>query len=611
MTMTDSATVEALGWALVHFAWQGALAAGLFALLDLALRGSSPRLRYGLAAATLAAMAAMPPLTFLATRSGGPALGARAHAPRVDDARVEQGPAPMVDVSDVMVRRRIAAALPAVVALWGAGVLVLSVRYLGGFRIVRRLGRSARPADRDASARLAGLACRMRITRPVRLLESTLVEVPTVVGWLRPAILLPAAAMAGLSAEQLEALLAHELAHIRRQDYLVGLLQSAVETVLFYQPAVWWVSHRMRVERELCCDDEAVAACGNPLQYARALTDLAASRSAPVFAQAATGGALFERISRLVKPSAHGARPSRAAAGVLGLLAMAVAAMSVTSLRASALAGQAAPDKQGTPPTAASPVQRPRPSASPTARRAVEGNGSRPVPIERVIELASAGVTPDYIDELAALGYPTLSWDQLIAMRNQGVSPEFVRGLAAEGLKDLSMTDLVSLRNQGVSPEYVRGLRAAGHAGLSVTDLVGARSQGISPEDIAEFKAMGYTDLTLARLIALRSQGVSPEYVRELQAEGYKGLSVPVLIGLRSQGVSTEYVRELKQLGYSGLAAGELIELRSQGVDPEFVRELAEAGYRGLTTRELIELRSHGVDPELLERLKTHKEGSR
>ena len=613
MTTMDSSTVEALGWALVHFVWQGALAGGLFALLDLALRGGSPRLRYALAAATLAGMAAMPPLTFLATRTGEMTPTVVAGVPRVDEPRPPgHESAPRAEVTDDAVRRRIAGALPAVVVLWAVGVLVLSIRYLGGFRMVRRLDGSARPTASDAVERLARLARRMRITRPVRLLESTLVEVPTVVGWLRPAILLPVAAMGGLGAEQLEALLAHELAHIRRQDYLAGLLQSAVETVLFYQPAVWWVSHRMRVERELCCDDEAVAACGDPVRYARALTDLAASRPAPVFAQAATGGPLFERISRLVRPSGHGARSSRAAAGVLGVAAMVVAAMGVTAPRGTALAGQAVPENPGSPRTVTpSPTPRPRSTTAPVSRGASDGNASRPVPIERVIELASAGVTPEYIDELAALGYPSLSWDQLIAMRSQGVSPDFVRGLAAEGLKDLSMSDLVSLRNQGVSPEYVRDLGAAGYEGLSVTDLIGARSQGVSPEDVAEFKGMGYTDLTLSRLIGLRTQGVSPDYVRGLQSEGYKGLSAPVLIGLRSQGVSVEYVRELKQLGYSGLAAGELIELRSQGVSPEFVRELKEAGYSGLTTRELIDLRAHGVDPELLKRLKTHKEGSR
>ena len=94
------------------------------------------------------------------------------------------------------------------------------------------------------------------------------------IGWLRPVILFPASALTGLSAEQLEALLAHELAHIRRYDYLVNLLQTTVETLFFYHPAVWWVSAQVRQEREHCCDDLAVAACGDVLTYARALTAL-------------------------------------------------------------------------------------------------------------------------------------------------------------------------------------------------------------------------------------------------------------------------------------------------------------------------------------------------
>jgi beta-lactamase regulating signal transducer with metallopeptidase domain len=551
-------------------------------------------------------------------------------------------------------RPRIANALPGIVALWGAGVLVLSIRYLGGWRVVRRMDRSARPLlDADVSSRLARLLRRMRVTRPVRLLESAMVEVPTVVGWLRPAILLPAATIAGLSPEQLEAILAHELAHVRRHDYLASLLQSAVETVLFYHPAVWWVSHRMRVERELCCDDEAVAACGNPIEYARALAGLEALRPAPRLAPAATGGPLFERIARLVAaPSGQGLRATRAAAALLGGAALVLALTGVTSLRAQATASPSETEATKKPAPSAKPVAapaadakraRPAPAASRTGGASIakdEPASSRPVPVERLIELAGAGVTPEYVDEMAALGYPSLSWDQLIQLRSQGVGPEYVRGLAAagyahltpdqlvslrsqgvspdfvkdlaaQGMKDLSLSDLLSLRSQGVSPEYVRDLRAAGYADLSVTDLVGARSNGVSPEDAAALRGMGYTDLSLSRLVGMRSMGVNAEYVRGLQAQGYTGLSAPLLIGLRNQGVSIEYIREMKELGYTGLVPGELIELRSHGVTPEYVRELKDAGYDRLTTRELIELRSRGVDPALLKRLKARGEGSR
>ena len=145
------------------------------------------------------------------------------------------------------------------------------------------------------------LARQLHIRRPVRLLESASVAVPTVIGWLRPVVLMPASALAGLSPEQLQAILAHELAHIRRHDYLVNLLQTLVETLLFYHPAVWWLSRRIRAEREHCCDDLAVSLCGDPYTYARALADLEGLRAPSVpLALAATGGSLLGRVRRLV-----------------------------------------------------------------------------------------------------------------------------------------------------------------------------------------------------------------------------------------------------------------------------------------------------------------------
>jgi hypothetical protein len=135
----------------------------------------------------------------------------------------------------------------------------------------------------------------------VRLLESALVRVPTVIGWLRPAILLPTCALTGLTPEQLEAVIAHEVAHIRRHDFLVNLLQTVVETLLFHHPVVWWLSHRIRTEREQCCDDLAVMVCGDALSYARALAQLEQLRAqAPTPALAASGGSLTSRVRRLV-----------------------------------------------------------------------------------------------------------------------------------------------------------------------------------------------------------------------------------------------------------------------------------------------------------------------
>src|SRR6185436_11585192 len=138
---------------------------------------------------------------------------------------------------------------------------------------------------------------------------------PAVVGWLRPVVLIPASAVIGLSAAQLEAVIVHELAHIRRFDALANLLQMAVETALFYHPAVWWISRRIRVEREHCCDDVAVATSGDALGYAKALASLEEWRALPSPAEsslalAATGGVLKHRISRLLGLNIRGGNVS-------------------------------------------------------------------------------------------------------------------------------------------------------------------------------------------------------------------------------------------------------------------------------------------------------------
>jgi GWxTD domain-containing protein len=147
----------------------------------------------------------------------------------------------------------------------------------------------------------AELKAGLGIVRPVRLMHSAMVQVPTVIGWLRPVVLIPVGCLTGMSQVQIAAIFAHELAHIRRHDYLVSVLQSVVEAVLFYHPAVWWVSKQVRKEREDCCDDLAVRTSGDSLAYAKALSLLEEHRSTyPAVSLGANGGVLVMRIKRLL-----------------------------------------------------------------------------------------------------------------------------------------------------------------------------------------------------------------------------------------------------------------------------------------------------------------------
>src|SRR5437867_1884974 len=308
--MLDQPLAHRLGWALVHSLWQGALAAGLFGLLRSVLRRHSANARYLAGCLMIFLLAMVPIVTFLmlhprADGSAGAGL-ARIQAP---------GPTVIMDLplptlaigtnAPGVVWRGLEILellVPWLVAGWTIGVFVFSLRLLHGCWHLRRL-RSDETSTLDSAwtETLNDLRWRLSISRPVRLLKSGLVEVPTVLGWLRPIILLPASTMVGLTAAQLEAVLAHELAHVLRYDYLVNAFQVVVETLMFYHPAAWWISRCIREERELCCDDVVLRVCANRVAYASALATLEDLRAAsPQLVFAASGGALLQRIRRLV-----------------------------------------------------------------------------------------------------------------------------------------------------------------------------------------------------------------------------------------------------------------------------------------------------------------------
>jgi beta-lactamase regulating signal transducer with metallopeptidase domain len=351
-TLLRQPAAQVMGWALLHFIWQGALIGALAAVALAALRRSAADVRYVVATIALSLMLTLPIVTAVqlwrgeALRSdipraaatscaagqpgcresaidavtGGPASTPRAAAfaggPQGAPAAAA-GVAPLDGI-------RVEPWLPVLVLGWLCGVAVLTLRLMSGWLWVQRMkSHGAVPAGEGWQRIGARLSRRLHIGRRVRLLESTIVDVPTVIGWIKPVVLLPASALAGLSPEQLEAILAHELAHIRRHDYLVNLLQTLVETLLFYHPAVWWLSRRIRAERENCCDDLAVSLCGDPYTYAKALADLEELRGATGrLVMAANGGSLVARVRRLLGAPTHAGRAPGWLAGSATVLVM-------------------------------------------------------------------------------------------------------------------------------------------------------------------------------------------------------------------------------------------------------------------------------------------------
>jgi TonB family protein len=331
--------VRSLGWTLLHFCWQGAvIAVVLWCALQLLSRRSAQQ-RYAAACFALALLVLLPLITF--TQIG---IHEYRLATEIQTSAIPSNANLVVDAGDGVQSCLARAAhaldplLPWILAAWSAGLCVSLIRLSVGLRLAICMAITAvSPASPQLQLVFASLQRRLGLHRQIALLTSALVQVPTVVGWLRPVVLLPLSCFTGLDDTQIEAILCHELAHIRRHDYLISVLQSVVEAVLFYHPAVWWVSQQVRRERECCCDDLAVTIGGNALAYAKALSTLETRRNSyPEVVLGSNGGVLTMRIKRLLHCEEVSVVPQIAAIVVLAMLTIAAGAI-VGTARAQAV----------------------------------------------------------------------------------------------------------------------------------------------------------------------------------------------------------------------------------------------------------------------------------
>jgi beta-lactamase regulating signal transducer with metallopeptidase domain len=632
MNWLSPSAMQSLGWALLHFLWQGtALAALAAAAMALCRRAST---RYLLGVGALALMLLAPTATYFlySQQRSGVADTAKSSAlavapPTARDRDAASGstqhssfarssPSPAID------------ALPWLVEAWLLGVAFFSLRSAGGFLLLERERRRQSSGVSDRVLEICyTLQDQLGLNRAISYCECAWLQAPAVIGWFRPVVFLPVTALTGLSEEQLQVVIAHELAHIRRFDPFVNVFQVCVETLLFYHPAVWWLNKRIRAEREHCCDDMAVALCGNAVEYARALTMMEEWRSAPVFAMAANRGPLTERIIRVLglKTIGAGMRGIGLTGSILCLTAALLAGNALLDMAHPPVA-RAASFWQGRPNLATSSSQQPSSASSATAKP----SAARPQATQPAAPSSSApsSSAPSYIDAMKAAGLNDLTIDQLIALKTQDVTPEYVRELREQGLHpDVDM--LVAMRVQDITPEYVRGLRESGlnpdqnqlialkvqgadgayyrgmkEAGLQldVNTLIGMKVQDITPEYVRDIRASGLV-VTANQLIGLKVQEVTPSYLKAMHDLGLE-LRTDDVIGMRVQDVTPEYVRGIQALGFKP-SVSELIGMKVQDVTPEYIKALQSAGFK-VGINDIIGAKVQDVTPEFIERAKTH-----
>jgi beta-lactamase regulating signal transducer with metallopeptidase domain len=312
--------MQRLAGSLLHFFWEGAVVAMFTALSLRFLTHRSAEARYAVTVAGLVLMAVAPIVTFASYSETG----------RVAEQVILLLAKTTTLAGRVSAGNHTALWIRWIVLVWFTGVVVCLVRLIAAWLISRELVRSATLSAPTAVIVMFDWAKeQLKLRRTVLLLVSVRIGVPSVVGWLRPRVLLPVSAITGLDEDQLRAVFAHELAHIRRHDFLVNTLQRCLESLLFYHPAIWWLSARTRIERERCCDDLAVQICGDPFVYAQALIELERVRrtTEPVLAVAATGGPLTQRIHRILGRETRNRDWESAAVALIFLLVWLIAGL--------------------------------------------------------------------------------------------------------------------------------------------------------------------------------------------------------------------------------------------------------------------------------------------
>lgn len=307
----DQPIIEALGQTIIHSLWQGAVLALCLAFVLFLMRRQSSKHRYYVACVGMLVFLMISTITFftiydpsaqpidvLSNYAGGDII-------IVDNTAVEASEQPMFLTFFAEFTYYFQEHFPIIVTAWLMGILLFTLRLVSGYTYVLRLkSYKTKPVNKEWEARFEGIVEKLGITQKVKLLESSLAKVPMAVGYLKPVVLMPVGTLTGMPVSQVEAIIAHELAHIQRKDYLINIFQSVIEILFFYHPAMWWIGACIREERENACDDIAVEICGNKIVFAKALTSLEerAALHTPRLAMAfgRKRGSLLGRVRRLV-----------------------------------------------------------------------------------------------------------------------------------------------------------------------------------------------------------------------------------------------------------------------------------------------------------------------
>jgi beta-lactamase regulating signal transducer with metallopeptidase domain len=537
--------------------------------------------------------------------------------------------------------------------VYAAGLAAMVARLVVQQVAASRLaGRAIEVRDRDWMALLTECAAHLGISRPVRLLRSRERSMPMAIGVRKGAILIPSIADTWTT-ERRRAVLLHELAHVGRRDCLTQLLAETACAVYWPHPAVWWVARRLRVERELACDDRVLRAGTEARDYAGHLLeiayDLGGFRAPSLAVSMARPGQLEGRMLAVLDAARNRAIPGKRArlAGTVAAAAT-LLPLSVLALRAEPLSAEIDDlSVLEAPARVAEPLARPAPAhirhVEPHAAPPAAGQTQSPSRQSGAWTVRPSDKQPGTVhlemrEDRSSTGHsvPLSSLEGLTASQMGGDStpvrfsirrdagtfnfegtfrngvgggvfgfqanPAFGGDLEKRGVGKPTADQQYDMARHDVGLALLDELNTQGYPKPSLETLIQAGHHGVRVEFVREMGQLGYKVGSVEALIKMRDHGVSPSFVRELAAAGYTKLSAEELVRARDHGVSTEFVKQMRDLGYGTLTMDQLVNARDHGVSGEFAREMAAAGYK-LSLEQMIKARDHGVGTDFVKEM--------
>lgn len=614
---------------LMHSLWQGILIGLLAAIALSLLRNSNARIRYAIWCGAMAAIIVAAAVTAVSVwpegYSGARQVSAEKAKPAGGRSSSDPGatignPAAVSDVSSSGRWWQHPSISRYLFMIWVAGVMLFSFyHFLGWYRAHGFVRRGTSPVPKEWQARFKKLCDEFRLRQLVSLMSSSLVKVPCVVGWVKPVILVPVSMLTSLDPSEIEMILVHELAHVRRYDVLINIVQATMETLFFFNPAIWWLSRQIRIEREDCCDNIAILRAGSRFKYARALANLEELRMFQTnFGSALTGTPLSRRIQRIV-----GVTRPRLYSSTLSLSGMLMVVSIIAILLGSFGGSEDAAVQAGTT-VEATRIFDPGP-ADLRGEWEIESDGDElkilvygrrssgmnfTIDRDEAAHLIGQGVSSFRIVRDAG----TLFLEGKLEERGRKVEgsgewyfrpdPAYIHFMGRYGLRDGDQQKVFSLAIFDISRKYLAGMEDLGYRDLNVDQLISARIFGISPELVDEYRELGYPDLTYQQLLSMRVQGVTPGDARRFERLGVGHLTPEQLISARIHGITPEYVESFRQAGFRDLRFKNFSTLHAFNLDVGDFEDCYRHRFMDLSQENMVWVCGFGITREDIEEMK-------